>query len=66
MRTSLVPRPHFLCPLGESSLGMRLGEDRVNGLPTLLIVTSSNALRPGKLDLLFRVSHLLDLHVGGR
>ena len=23
-------------------------------------------IRPGKLDLLFRISHLLDLHVGGR
>ena len=26
---------------------------------------SENAIRPGKLDLLFRISHLLDLHVGG-
>ena len=24
------------------------------------------AIRPGKLDLLFRISHLLNLHVGGR
>ena len=39
---------------------------QATGKTTTVVSGASRVLRPGKLDLLFRISHFLDLHAGGR